>query len=260
LCGALFAGCGNAESGAGLERIKAKGTLILATESTYPPFQYLIVEDGKTINAGLDVDLMRAFAESIGVELVVHEMAFDSIIPAVQAGTADMGGSFTPTPDRAEAVDFSAIYYYSNHNVIVRKGESDQYPTIESFQGKRLGAQKGTVQEQMIQEMEGVDLLGLPKVTSLIQELINGNIDGILADFSVADTYVAAYPDSVEKAAQIEIPDESGGVAMCINKGQEDLLAELDKFINDSMASGEIDEMYDRNLNAAIDQILEAME
>lgn len=248
-----------AAAGSDLRRIKEKGTLILATESTYPPFQYLIVEGGKTINAGLDVDIMRGFAESIGVELIVHEMAFDSIIPAVQAGTADFGGSFTPTPERAEAVDFSEIYYYSNHNVIVRLGEGELHPNIETFNGGKLGAQKGTVQDQMIDAMEEIDVLALPKVTSLIQELISGNIDGIMSDFSVADTYVAAYPDKVEKTP-FEIPDESGGVAMCQAKGQEALLEALNAYILESMQTGEIEKMYEKNLNAAIDQILEAME
>ena len=254
----MFVGCTKKET-TGLQRIKDKGTLILATESTYPPFQYLIIEDGKTINAGLDVDIMRNFAESIGVELVVHEMAFDSIIPAVQAGTVDFGGSFTPTPERAEVVDFSDIYYYSNHNVIVRVGEGEQFTGEESLQGKRIGAQKGTVQEQILADMEGVDVLALPKVTSLIQELINGNIDGIMADFSVADTYVAAYPENVEKAP-FEIPDESGGVAMCQAKGQEDLMKALNDYIKAGIEDGSIEALYDENLNAAIDQILEAME
>ena len=255
VCG-MLAGCSQKEK-TGLERIKDKGTLILATESTYPPFQYLIVENGKTINAGFDVDIMRGFAESIGVDLVVHEMAFDSIIPSVQAGTADFGGSFTPTPERAEVVDFSDIYYFNNHTIIVRAGEGALLTTEADLQGKRIGAQKGTIQETMLSEMDGVDVLGLPKITSLIQELINGNIDGIMTDRAVADTYVVAYPDRVEPSV-LEIPDEAGGVAMCQAKNQDDLMKALNDYIKAGMVDGSFEKLYDENLNAAKDQIIDA--
>jgi polar amino acid transport system substrate-binding protein len=254
----VLAGC-QKKTLTGLERIKQKGTLVLATESTYPPFQYFIVENGKTINAGLDIDILKAFTQSIGVQFMTNEMAFDSIIPAVQAGTADIGGTFTPTEERALVIDFTANYYHSEHNIIIRKGEYNLYPTAESFLGKRLGAQKGSVQENVIKEIGIQDGLSLPKVTALIQELVNRNIDGIVMDFSVADTYGAAYPDLIEKSA-VSIPGANNGIAFVVAKGQEDLVAELDKFINKSISDGTVDRLYDKNIKAAIDQILEATE
>jgi polar amino acid transport system substrate-binding protein len=255
----VFAGGGQQKKAAGLERIKQKGTLILATESTYPPFQYLIVENGKTINAGLDVDLARLFAQSIGVELMVNEMAFDSIIPAIQAGTADISASFNPTPERAQVIDFSPLYYRSEQRFVVRKGEGGSYPNKEAFKGHRLGAQKGTVQENIISDELGMSNgLALPKVTALIQELANKNIDGIVMDFSVADTYVAAYPDLVEQAPFV-IKDNRG-IAMVIAQNQKDLLAELDRFVTAREKDGTIERLYQKNIKGAIDQILEAQE
>jgi polar amino acid transport system substrate-binding protein len=246
--------------GDAIARIQAKGTLVIATESTYPPFQYLIVEDGETINAGLDVDWLRGFAESLGVELQVQEMAFDSIIPAIQSGTVDASASFTPEPERAEVVDFSELYYINDHKIIIRKGESADFPSIEAFNGGRLGAQKGTSQETLImEELTEIEVLGLPKVTSLIQELINGNINGIMMDESVADTYVAAYPDQVE-AASFVYENVDGGVAGVIAKDQPDLLAAMNAYIAASIADGTMEEMYQKNITAAIDQIVEAQE
>ena len=257
----LLSGCEQKEL-TGIARIQDQGQLILATESTYPPFQYMIVEGGQTINAGLDVDMMRRFAEALGVELVIHEMAFESIIPSVQAGTADIGGSFTPTPERAEVIDFSILYYENNNHVIVRSGEGANYPTLDSFQGARLGAQRGTIQETIISSVGGIDVLALPRITSLIQELFTGNIEGIVVDRAVGDTYAAAYSDRVEMAP-FEIEGEVGeadGVAMIVAKEQPDLLEALNDFISKGLADGSIDTMYYANLNAAIDQILADLE
>ena len=169
-----------------LDAIRERGQLILGTESTYPPFEFIVIENGASVGVGFDVSLAQAIADKLGVELVTSEMAFDSLIPAVQAGTVDIAASITPTEERKQAVDFSDNYYDTTNVFVVRKGEEGNFTSKESFDGKTIGAQMGTAQNTLVvEDMTNAQSLLLPKTTTLIQELNTGNIDAICLELSL---------------------------------------------------------------------------
>jgi len=96
----------------------SNGKLVMATEATFPPYEF--VEDG--IIKGIDVDIVQAVADILKKELVVEDMAFDSIIAAVQSGKADIGAAgMTITEDRLQNVDFTEPYTTATQVIIVRK-------------------------------------------------------------------------------------------------------------------------------------------
>ncbi|MCE5236371.1 MAG: transporter substrate-binding domain-containing protein [Clostridiaceae bacterium] len=93
------------------------GKLVMATEATFPPYEYY---EGEKV-VGIDVDIAQAVADLLKMELTVEEMAFDSIIPAVQSGKADIGAAgMTVSPDRLLEVDFTDSYATGTQVVIVR--------------------------------------------------------------------------------------------------------------------------------------------
>ena len=80
---------------------RSNGTLTMATNAEFPPYEYYESEE----ITGLDVDFAQAICDKLGMELEVEDMAFDSIIPAVNSGKADMGvAGMTVTPDREKEV------------------------------------------------------------------------------------------------------------------------------------------------------------
>lgn len=238
-----------------LDKIKQRGVLILGTESTYPPFEFIVMKDGKSVGVGMDVDLGEIIAERIGVKLQTSEMAFDSLIPALGAKTIDLAASMTPDDERRLVVNFSELYYESTNCFIVRKDEVDQYKDKASFKGKTIGAQMGTVQNKLLtEEYTDSKNLILPKVSTLVQELKNKNIDAICAEEPVADCYVKAHPDLA--IASFKVPDEGGGVGFTMDKGTEDLQAVVDEVVKELLANGEMQKIYDRNIELAIDQIV----
>lgn len=238
-----------------LDAIRERGQLILGTESTYPPFEFIVIENGASVGVGFDVSLAQAIADKLGVELVTSEMAFDSLIPAVQAGTVDIAASITPTEERKQAVDFSDNYYDTTNVFVVRKGEEGNFTSKESFDGKTIGAQMGTAQNTLVvEDMTNAQSLLLPKTTTLIQELNTGNIDAICLEKPVADIYVAAYPDDLA-VCSYEVPVEEGGVAIPVAKGQEDLLNFINEVIAEMKANGEMEHIYQEACTLAIDQI-----
>lgn len=106
----------------GISRVN--GTLNMATNATFPPYEYYDAEnegDNKKV-IGLDADMAQAIADKLGMELVIQDIAFDSIIPAVTSGKADIGmAGLTVNPEREESVLFSNTYCKAKQVIIVKK-------------------------------------------------------------------------------------------------------------------------------------------
>ncbi|MDD6066152.1 MAG: transporter substrate-binding domain-containing protein, partial [Firmicutes bacterium] len=80
----------------------AGGTLVMATNAEFPPYEYY---EGENV-IGIDAEIAQAIADKLGMELKIEDMAFDSIIVAVNSGKADMGmAGMTVTEDRLENVN-----------------------------------------------------------------------------------------------------------------------------------------------------------
>lgn len=106
---------------------RSNGTLTMATNVGFPPYEYY--ENGKA--TGIDVDMAQAIADYLGMNLVVSDMEFDSIIVAVQSGKADIGvAGMTVTEDRLKNIDFTNSYTTAKQVVIVRNGSTAQSQTL----------------------------------------------------------------------------------------------------------------------------------
>lgn len=96
---------------------RSNGTLIMATNAEFPPYEY---HEGDEV-VGLDVDFAKAICDKLGMELEIEDIAFDSIIPAVTSGKADVGiAGMTVTEKRLEEVNFSDTYITSKQVIIVK--------------------------------------------------------------------------------------------------------------------------------------------
>ena len=93
------------------------GTLVMATNAQFPPYESL---NGTEV-VGFDADMMKAVCDKLGYELVIENMDFDSIIAAVDSGKADVGAAgMTVTEDRLKNIDFSEPYTTATQVIIVR--------------------------------------------------------------------------------------------------------------------------------------------
>ncbi len=97
--------------------ISRSGKIIMATNAEFPPYESM--EGGEIV--GIDVDMMRAVCDKLGVELEIENMEFDSIITAVTSGKADVGvAGMSVTEDRLKNVSFTQGYATSTQAVVVR--------------------------------------------------------------------------------------------------------------------------------------------
>ena len=107
------------------------GTLTMATNAAFPPYEYY--ENGTIV--GIDADMAQAIADKLGMNLVISDMEFDSIIAAVQSGKADFGAAgLTVTEDRLKNINFSESYTTAKQVIIVNTGEgANQQSLVEKF-------------------------------------------------------------------------------------------------------------------------------
>ena len=175
-------------------------------------------------------------------------MSFDGIIPAVQAGQVDLGiAAFTNTPARAEVIDFSDLYETSMQYLVVAAANADVYTTKESLAGLKVGAQKGTIQSQLITSaLPDSQLFELDKYPELALEVANGNIAGLVVDSAVGDSIVAN-SNGVLAVSGFEFSAEeaSFGKSVVIPKGNEDLVAAVNAVIAEVLEDGSYQAAYE---------------
>ena len=234
-----------------LEKVKTSGKLVVGTEAQYAPYEF---KDLNANFAGCDMWLAQQIADHLGVELEVVDMSFDGIIPAVKSGQVDLGiAAFTKTPERAEEIDFSDLYETSAQLLIVKAGNADTYSTKESLVGLKVGAQKGTIQSQLIQSaLPESELFELEKYPALALEVQNGNIAGLVVDQAVGEALVASSNGALEVSNFTFTAEEASfGKSGVIAKGNEDLVEAVNEVINKVTADGSYQKAYDEAVELA---------
>jgi len=167
--------------------------ITVLTSSGYEPYQ-MVNEQGELI--GFDIDLMEAIADYLGWTIVWSDVDFDGIIASLQAGQAPLAiAGITPTPERAQMVNFSSIYFNSEEGLLNYFVFNTNNPIegLEQLEGKVIGAQLGTIQAELITELAEtygftVDLRN--QNAQMIQEILSGRMDAVVTERLVAETIV----------------------------------------------------------------------
>jgi polar amino acid transport system substrate-binding protein len=125
-------------------KIKAKGTLIVASEAQYAPNEF-IAPDGHTV-IGMDPDMVKALAGVMGLKAQVVNSTFEAIIPGLAAGRYDVGASsFTDTKEREKTVDF--VTYLSVGEAFLSKANGGpKLNTLGELCGHTVSVEKGTTE------------------------------------------------------------------------------------------------------------------
>ncbi|MBR4764251.1 MAG: transporter substrate-binding domain-containing protein [Lachnospiraceae bacterium] len=220
----------------------ADGVLTVGTSPDFAPYEfYYIDESGNPQLAGFDVALAQRIADNLGLELKVVPMDFDGILMELQNGNIDLGISgFSPSPERAETFDFSDLYYMGGQSFVIRVADKDKYTDYAAFDGLPVGAQTGSIQMGLAEEnTPNANIIGLPKVTDLINELLSGKLEGAFIETAVAEQYIKNYPDLM---IAWEVPYDTEGSAIALKKGNDGLREAVNGVIKEVLADGSMDE------------------
>jgi len=215
-----------------LDAAKAHGTLRIAIEGTYPPFNFKDPKTGEL--TGYDVDVGRLLAARLGLKPEFVTAEWSAILAGLGAGKYDLIVSQVGiTARRQQAFDFSQAYTYSSPQLIVRKNDPANYTSLNDLKGKRLGAGQGSVFEQQARAVPGIDVKSYPAAPETMQDLAFGRIDAALND-SLMVAYLLKNSRLPIRAGARVGTVERMGVAM--RKGNPRFLAAVDKALADARA------------------------
>lgn len=238
------------KSKSNLEKIKESGKIVLGTCADYPPYEFHKQIDGKDEIVGFDIEVAKEIAKDLGVELEIKDMDFKGLLLALQTGNVDfIVAGMNPTPERKESVDFSKIYYASEHGLLIRAEDKEKYKSIDDLNGMKVGAQKGTIQEEIVQDkIKNPQAKALGKITDLTLELKNKKIDGVALAIPVAESYAEANSDLIV-SPYIDFGKEGDGVAIAVKKGEKELVDAMNKTI-DKMTKEKLIEKFLKDATA----------
>jgi len=217
---------------------ESKGTLIMATNASFPPYEYY---EGTEI-VGIDVEIAAAVSAKLGYDFEVADMEFDAIISAVNAGKADFGlAGMTVTEERLLSVDFSDSYATGVQVVIVR--EDSNITSVDDLFAEgamhTIGVQLTTTGDLYTTwDLEDAGLAVInryPNGNEAVMALKAGKVDCVVIDNEPAKAYVAA--NEGLKILETEYVTEN--YAACFKKGNP-LLAEFNAALQELIADGTI--------------------
>jgi polar amino acid transport system substrate-binding protein len=227
---------------AGVAQEKEK--LVVGTSAGFPPFE--IMKEGEL--TGFDVDLMEAIAEEQGFKLEWQDIAFASLIPALDAGKVDVvAAAMTVTSERDKKVDFSNPYWSADQAVIVR--EDSKLNVVQVLMGGRMiGAQTGTTGASWIEdELVKKEIISsnvsrhYDTYVMAVRDLVNGRLDSVVVDTPVANTFTERQP--VKIIAKLVTGEKYG---LAVKEGSSELLDKLNAGLEKVRASGEYAEIVSK--------------
>lgn len=235
-----------------LEAIKAAGVLNVATSADFAPFEFHALIDGKDTIVGADIDMVNEIADRLGVEVNILDLDFNAVLTALQQGKADIAVSgISATDERKQSFDFTDNYFTPEQKLVVNKKNESAFDSIESLSGKKVGAQKGSIQEMIVQDqLADSQLVSIAKVPNLVNELKQGSIDGLVLESAVAESYVAQNDDLVITDVALEA-SEGDSYAIALPKGSTELQEELNSILKELIEDGTIDEYVQKNTDLA---------
>ncbi len=215
--------------------------LVMATNAAFPPYEYI---EGKEI-VGIDAEIAKLIADDLGKELIIEDMAFDSIIAAVQSGKADIAmAGMTVTEDRKQNINFSDPYTEAAQVIVVKNDSTVASP--DDLAGKRIGVQIGTTGDIYAEDIENAEIERYSKYFEAINALLQDKIDAVIVDREPGKVFVSENPELKMIDEEFTVEEYAIGVA----KENTELLDQINASLKKLKDSGKIDEIIGKYIKA----------
>jgi cystine transport system substrate-binding protein len=219
-----------------LDAVKARGTLRVGMEGTYPPFNYLDPATG--LMTGYDADVARLVGAGLGVKVALVSAEWSEMFQGLEAGRYDVIiNQVSMTPQRQRVVDFSRPYTYSASQLILRKNDDHAYLVATDLKGKTIGVAKGSAYEMQARAIPGAIVRSYPAAPEHLQDLAFGRIDAVLND-SLLVAWLVHHSPLPLKAGPLVGTTTQMGVAL--RKGNPALKAAIDQALLNAEANGSL--------------------
>ena len=230
-------------SAAGSGLTATDGELHMATNAAFPPYE-MTTDDGGF--EGIDVEIATEIAKKLGLELVVDDMDFSSVLTAVQGGKSDIAmAGLTVTDERKKNVDFTDTYAKGVQSIIVSEDSDIKGP--DDLKGKKIGCQEGTTGY-----IYCADDFGEENVNSYtngaiaVQALVGGKVDAVVIDNNPAKEFVKANKGLVLLDTAYAEEDYAIGVS----KDNPELTKAVNTALKELKEDGTVDKIIEKYIKA----------
>jgi len=226
-----------------------EGKLIMATNAAFPPYEY--IENNEVV--GIDAEIAKAIAEKLGLELVITDMEFDSIIESVKNGKADIGlAGLTVTDERKEEVDFTESYATGVQVIIVT--EDSAITSVDDLFAEgastKIGVQRNTTGDLYTTwDLEDNGLATIDRYSKgaeAVQALKTGKVDCVVIDNEPAKAFV----NSTEGLKILETEYVEEQYAAALNKENTELFEAVNNALKILIAEGKVKAIVDKYIPA----------
>ncbi|WP_144006937.1 transporter substrate-binding domain-containing protein [Pelomonas sp. KK5] len=216
-----------------LDEAKARGTLRIAVEGTYPPFNF---KDEKGKLTGFDVEVAEAIAGKLGLKPEFTTTEWSGILAGLQAGKYDViVNQVAATDQRRQVFDFSGPYVISYPQLIVRANETRKLDTPADLKGKKIGVGQGSNYAELAKGIEGAEVRTYPGAPEYLQDLASGRLDAAINDSLLIPYLREKTKLPIKAGAAIGKPDSN---AIPFRKGNPKFKAAIDKALDEMKADG----------------------
>jgi polar amino acid transport system substrate-binding protein len=250
LVGALGA-CGKQDAPvAATPAAPAAKVYLVGVESAYAPFSS---ENEKKDVVGFDIDIMKALAQKIGIEVKFVPTPFEGFFNFLAQGDRDLLiSAITITDERKQTVDFSAPYFEASQLIAVPANEA-KVKKFDDLKTLKVGVQSATSGDEIVQQLLGKNNPNIKRLDSTplaLKELEGGGVDAVVADDAVVKNYITNNPGSkLRTVADAGFPKEYYGIA--VRKGNTELLDKVNKGMAELKADGTFDKINTQYFGAA---------
>ena len=214
------------------------------TNATFPPFETIDENTGEII--GFDMDLIAAIGEDQGFQVEFVDMAFESLIPAIETGNGDIiaAGMWSGNPERIARVDFSDTYWVGGAALLV-KTDNTAITSMDSLNTEmKVATQIATNYADDLQAMVDEGTLGevviLDGFDTCVLQLMNGDVDAVMAGFDIVNSYMKQNPDKLKVIGDVDTYEEMG---FAVQKGNAELLEKINAGLANVKENGVYDEL-----------------
>lgn len=245
----LLSACGQAEPANRLEAVQQAGKIVVGTSADYEPWEY---KDENDEFVGIDMEIMRELASRMGVEVEFQDLGFDTLVAAVQEGKIDAAiAAMASTDERKEKVDFSMVYYAGDNVILTTADSGIAFDDPLKAADYKIGTQSGTIMYYWVEDnlitpglMDSENLFLYERNEQVALDLQAGRIDLAIMDLEPGKQFMAD-----QEFGFVEVwrgPMDPNGQAIAVMKGESALLEEMNKYLQEMIDEGFIDNLLDQ--------------